>query len=177
MVSTSSGQPGQHALSLTTALIRSPMLRGATPPGWINNMTDIDANLQDLTQSFVPIKTFAPKRTGTDADLPDTDLTDFPSADLPKFSETDLPSTLIADPLPQFYNTNTTKQSSSSLLPSINEAFLPDNHVSPSDVKADGDKIRTFSVQATSRTWRFLQQIKSQDYADVGTYHPFTTAL
>ncbi len=83
-------------------------------------MTDIDANFNDLTQSFVPINDFAPNRTGTDADLPDTDLTDFPSADLPKFSETDLPSTLIADPLPQFYNTTTTKQSSSSLLPFVN---------------------------------------------------------
>ena len=85
----SSVQPDQHAFSLTTDLTTSPMLRGATPPGWINNMTDIDANFNDLTQSFVPINDFAPNRIGTDADLPDADLTDFPSADLPKFSETD----------------------------------------------------------------------------------------
>ena len=89
-------------------------------------MTDI-ANFNDLdtgpiikiniAEFSVPTIDFAPNRTWTDADLPD--------ADLPKFSETDLP-TLIADPLTQFYNTTTTKQSNSSALPVINEAFLPD---------------------------------------------------
>ena len=98
-VSTWSVQPGQLALSLITELTRSPMLRGAMPPGRINNMTDI-ANFNDLdtgqkikiniAKFSVPTIDFAPNRTWTDADLPD--------ADLPKFSETDLP-TLTADPI------------------------------------------------------------------------------
>ena len=145
-VSTWSVQPDQLALSLITELTRSPMLRGAMPPGRINNMTDI-ANFNDLdtgqkikiniAKFSLPTIDFAPNRTWTDADLPD--------ADLPTFSVTDFPFTLPQHPQQQ-------PPPNSSALPFTNEAFLPDAHVNLDDVKADGNKTRTFSVQVTSRT-------------------------
>ena len=67
----------------------------------ITNFHDLDTGPKiniNIAESSVPTNYLAPNRTWTDADF-----------DLPKFSETDLP-TLLADPLTQFYNTNTTRQ-------------------------------------------------------------------
>ena len=76
MVSTSSVQPDQHALSLTTAPTSSTMLRGAKPPGWINDI----GKAQGIEQAVIM-----------------TGIANFHA-------------TLLADPLTQFHNINTTRQ-------------------------------------------------------------------